>query len=160
MKQDLNVARADHPEQLDGGPLLLLNLHPLLGELIIGHLLSLLGRYHSRISVVLPQSVINFFLENLCSHTLFHQFFNAGHISKRSVLKEIKKVLSLFCRVVLVWIKVDALVALEDCLLDALIFGEYQGHHLFNAKDRFLDTISVEKSEYLDGLNCILNGLA
>jgi hypothetical protein len=61
---------------------------------------------------------------------------------------------------VLVRVKIDALVAFEDCLLDALIFGEYQGHHLFNAKDRFLDTVSVEKPENLDGLNSILNGLA
>ena len=65
MKEDLNVARADHPEQLDGSPLLLLDLHPLLGELVVGHLLSLLGRYHGRISVVLPQGVVYFLLENL-----------------------------------------------------------------------------------------------
>ena len=86
MKQDLNVTRADHPEQLDGSPLLLFDLHPLLGQLIIRHLLSLLGRYHSRISIVPPQGVINLFFENLCCHTLFHQFFNTGHISKGSVL--------------------------------------------------------------------------
>jgi hypothetical protein len=61
---------------------------------------------------------------------------------------------------VLVWVKVDALIAFEDCLLDALIFGENQGHHLFDAEDRFLDTVSVEKPENLDSLNCILNGLA
>ena len=65
MKEDLNVARADHPEQLDGSPLLLLDLHPLLGQLVIGHLLSLLGRYHGRISVVLPKGVVYFLLENL-----------------------------------------------------------------------------------------------